>query len=75
MLLLTITTLVSCQKEVSNESSTDDSAVKGVLKMKIDGTQWVADKLATASIMAGYIILQASVRIKNCLPLRSWMMW
>ncbi len=56
MLLLTITALVSCQKEVSNESSTDgSSAVNGVLKMKIDGNQWVADKLATASIMAGYI--------------------
>jgi hypothetical protein len=54
--LLMVTFVISCQKEVSTESSMDGSSqVKGVLKMKIDGKQWVADKVATASIMAGYI--------------------
>jgi hypothetical protein len=48
--------IISCQKEISDESVIGGSgSVNGVLKMKIDGKQWVADYVATASIMAGYI--------------------
>lgn len=57
MCLLMAFSILSCQKEVSEETLNGGSSggVNGVLKMKIDGVQWVADQVATASIMAGYI--------------------
>lgn len=57
MCLLMAFSIISCQKEVSEETLNGGSSngVKGVLKMKIDGVQWVADQVATASIMNGYI--------------------
>jgi hypothetical protein len=46
-----------CQKEISSELSSGGSVggVNGILKMKVDGKQWVADRVATASLMAGFI--------------------
>lgn len=54
-LLLTIL-IISCQKEISVElgkGGTPD--VSAVLKMKINGSQWIANREAGASIIAGFI--------------------
>jgi len=55
--LSVIITLASCQKEVSSEPGYTGSGagVNGTLKFKVEGTQWVANKLAGAYIMAGKI--------------------
>ncbi len=54
-----LTAIVSCQKELSFEPGQNGggggTGVNGTLKMKIDGKQWVADKAAGASLMAGMI--------------------
>jgi hypothetical protein len=56
-LLLTVS-VISCQKELSNETGAGGAAgVNGILKMKINGAQWVADKAAGASIFGGYIVI------------------
>jgi hypothetical protein len=50
---------ISCQKEISFEPGQNGggsgTGVNGILKMKIDGKQWVADKAAGASLMVGMI--------------------
>lgn len=50
-------TIISCQKELSNESVTGGGGTggTGAFRMKIDGVQWVADKQAGAAIMNGLI--------------------
>jgi len=57
--LLIITAFISCQKEISVESGQNGggsgTGVNGTLKMKVDGKQWMADKAAAASLMAGVI--------------------
>ncbi len=57
MCLVMVSSIVSCQKELSEENGGDPSQVKGTLKMKIDGTQWVADKIAAATIENGSITI------------------
>jgi hypothetical protein len=50
--------LASCQKEVnfnSRENDNNPNPVTGDFKAKIDGSQWVANKVAGASRMAGLI--------------------
>ena len=48
---------VSCQKEISFEPGQNGpgGGVIGVLKMKVNGKQWVADRAAGGSLMAGFI--------------------
>lgn len=47
---------ISCKKEESFEIGKDKPAnVSGLLKMKINGTQWIADNSAGGSIIAGLI--------------------
>ncbi len=54
-LLLTILT-ISCQKEISVELGRQGTpTVSAVLKMKINGSQWIANRGAGASIIAGFI--------------------
>jgi len=61
--LVLLVAMTACQKEVSYEINGNNGGVNpgsgtqvtGVLKMKVDGTQWVADKIAGAGIMANYI--------------------
>jgi hypothetical protein len=48
--------VISCSKEKSTESG-QGGPVTGSLKMKIDGQQWVANKSAGATILAGYIVI------------------
>ena len=47
----------ACQKEISFDSAsasgTAGGSVNGVLKMKIDGVQWAADRAAGASMISG----------------------
>ncbi|MBO9632189.1 MAG: hypothetical protein J7578_03660 [Chitinophagaceae bacterium] len=50
--------LASCLKEKSIDS-TEDGGV-GILRMKIDGKQWTANKTAVASIMNGYVTIMGS---------------
>jgi hypothetical protein len=57
MCWMVISSMVSCQKELSKENGGNPSNVNGVLKMKIDGTQWVADKVATATIENGTLTI------------------
>lgn len=45
----------SCQKELSSDEVTGGSDVRGTLRMKIDGTQWVANTAAGASIDFGLL--------------------
>jgi hypothetical protein len=49
--------IASCSKEKSVEKNTGGSGslVNGVLKMKIDGQQWVADAAAGATVESGII--------------------
>lgn len=55
MLLFTMLA-TSCQKEISVELGKGSIVlVSGELKMKINGSQWVASKEANASILAGFI--------------------
>jgi hypothetical protein len=56
MCLLLAVSVISCQKEISEENG-GNGPVTGVLKMKIDGQQWVADKSASATILAGFIAI------------------
>jgi Family of unknown function (DUF6252) len=57
-LLVLAVTVTSCQKEISEETGAGPSTgVNGVLKMKIDGQQWVADEVAGASILGGFIAI------------------
>ena len=57
--ILLLTALISCQKEISFEPGQagggSGTGANGILKMKIDGKQWVADKAAGASLMVGMI--------------------
>jgi hypothetical protein len=49
---------ISCQKEISYDTaalSGNATGVNGVVKMKINGVQWTADKVAGASLMNGII--------------------
>lgn len=53
---------IACQKEMSLENSSGTpggggggGTVPGALKMKINGTQWVADNVAEATLLGGYI--------------------
>src|SRR6185436_19425001 len=55
-----LTAFISCQKEISFETSQNGGGgsgggVNGTLKMNVNGKQWVADKAAAASLMAGVI--------------------
>jgi hypothetical protein len=57
--MLLAASVVSCSKEKSIETGNGGgSAVTGVLKMKIDGVQWVANKGAGATIVGGLIAIQ-----------------
>jgi hypothetical protein len=56
MCLLLAVSVISCQKEISEENG-GNGPVTGVLKMKIDGQQWVANKSASATILAGFIAI------------------
>jgi hypothetical protein len=56
--------MTACQKELSYElgngtpnGNGNPTGVNGVLKMKIDGQQWVADKVASASIIQGVVAI------------------
>jgi hypothetical protein len=55
--LLATLSLLSCQKEISNNPTdpNNQATVTGNMKAKIDGKQWVADKAAGASRMTGLI--------------------
>lgn len=53
--LLVAVSMISCQKEISNENG--QSSTTGVLKMKIDGAQWVAEKVATAAFESGSLTI------------------
>jgi len=53
--LLLVLFLASCSKEQSAEIGTEPPVASGSLKMKIDGSQWVADQVVAASIIAGFI--------------------
>lgn len=55
--LIVASSIASCQKELSVENGGDSSEVKGILKMKVDGVQWVADKIAKATIENGIITI------------------
>ena len=55
--LLLSVSVVSCSKEKSTESG-QGGPVTGTLKMKIDGQQWVANKAAGATMVAGLIAIQ-----------------
>lgn len=47
---------ISCKKEESFEIGKDQPAiVNGVLRMKINGTQWVAENLAYATVIGNFI--------------------
>jgi Family of unknown function (DUF6252) len=48
-------TLFSCQKELSVENGGNTPVSNAVLKMKIDGVQWIADNGASGTILAGFI--------------------
>lgn len=50
--------LASCLKEKSIDS-TEDGGV-GILRMKIDGKQWTANKTATATIMNDYVTIMGA---------------
>lgn len=53
---LVIVSIIGCQKELSDENVTGGpSASTGSFRMKVDGTQWVATKSVSASIIAGFI--------------------
>ncbi|PZR13473.1 MAG: hypothetical protein DI539_19390 [Flavobacterium psychrophilum] len=54
---MVISSIVSCQKELSEENGGNPSEVNGTLKMKVDGVQWIADKIATASIENGTLTI------------------
>lgn len=54
--LVIVSSLVSCQKELSEENGNDPGAA-GRIRMKIGGTQWVADAAATATIRNGIITI------------------
>lgn len=56
LFLLMTPAFFACQKEISDETATGGNA-KGKLRMKIDGKQWEADSYASASILAGYIVI------------------
>lgn len=58
--ILGVFLLASCQKEVNfnsreNENNPNPNQVTGDFKAKIDGSQWVANKVAGASRMGGLI--------------------
>jgi len=58
LLSLTVIGLISCQKEMSYEPGYHGSGSgggTGSLRMKVDGKQWVADKIAGASVITGFI--------------------
>lgn len=57
MCWMVISSIVSCQKELSEESGGNPGEVNGVLKMKVDGVQWVADKAARATIENGTLTI------------------
>lgn len=56
--VLMMFSLVSCLKEKSVDST--DGGGAGILRMKIDGKQWTANKTAVASIMNGFISIMGS---------------
>ena len=47
--------LFSCQKELSVENGGNTPVNNAILKMKIDGVQWIADNDASGTILAGFI--------------------
>ena len=57
LLSLTVIGLVSCQKEMSYEPGYNGSGGSGTgsLRMKVNGKQWVADKVAIGSVIGGFI--------------------
>ena len=59
MCLMMAVSIISCQKEVSEETG-GNAPVSGVLKMKVDGQQWVATKSAGANIIAGLITISGT---------------
>jgi hypothetical protein len=54
-LLIVIAGMFSCGKELSEENG--NSNLSGRFRANIDGTPWVADRLATATIIGGFITL------------------
>lgn len=58
MCLMLAVSVISCSKEKSIEAGQGGPSSTGVLKMKIDGQQWVASKAAGATIVAGLIAIQ-----------------
>ncbi len=60
LLLLALITcgFVGCSKEKSIDST--DAGGPGILKMKVDGQQWVANKFASATIMNGFTSIMGS---------------
>lgn len=56
---------ISCQKEESFEIG--KGGAKGILKMKINGTQWIADNSAQASVIAGFINISGISKDKKTL--------
>ena len=56
---------ISCQKELSSDSVGGGSDVRGTLRMKIDGTQWVANSVAGASIDFGLLSIYGMSKDKK----------
>ena len=47
--------MVSCQKEISTELGLGGTpTVTGSLRMKVDGSQWIANRVSGASLIAGF---------------------
>lgn len=53
-LVLSALLFASCQKEISTEIGQGNTS-EGVLKMKINGSPWTANKFANVNIIAGFI--------------------
>lgn len=70
-LCLFVISISSCQKEISADTGNpaNPPAVTGNLKAKINGTQWIADKLAGAARMSGFINISGISNDKKTLTI------
>jgi hypothetical protein len=72
-LFAAMATTISCQKQINGDfvsSGGTGTSVNGVLKMKIDGVPWVADKVASASIISNVIAIAGLSNTRKTLVIR-----